>query len=46
MLLLTMLKILRGPLVNPFHRETHLGNKLHAFFRNSIMMDENEAQIR
>lgn len=21
-------------------------NKLHAFFRNSIMMDENEAQIR
>ena len=28
MLLLTMLKILRGPLVNPFHRETHLGNNI------------------
>ena len=33
MLLLTMLKILRGPLVNPFHRETNLGNKKGPFSR-------------
>lgn len=31
MLLLTILKILRSPLVNPFHRETHLGKKRAVF---------------